>query len=59
MATITLDTITKQFDSTTAVDDVSLTINDGEVLGIVGPSGCGKTTPSRCTEALTHGNDHA
>lgn len=44
MATITLDTITKQFDSTTAVDDVSLTINDGEVLGIVGPSGCGKTT---------------
>lgn len=47
MATITLDTITKQFDSTTAVDDVSLTINDGEVLGIVGPSGCGKTTVLR------------
>lgn len=47
MATITLDTVTKQFDSTTAVDDVSLTINDGEVLGIVGPSGCGKTTTLR------------
>lgn len=47
MATITLDTITKQFDSTTAVDEVSLTINDGEVLGIVGPSGCGKTTTLR------------
>lgn len=47
MATITLDSVTKQFDSTTAVDDVSLTINDGEVLGIVGPSGCGKTTTLR------------
>ena len=47
MATITLDTITKQFDSTTAVDEVSLTIDDGEVLGIVGPSGCGKTTTLR------------
>ncbi|ELZ43427.1 sulfate/molybdate ABC transporter ATP-binding protein [Halorubrum coriense DSM 10284] len=47
MATITLETLTKQFDSTTAVDAVSLTINDGEVLGIVGPSGCGKTTTLR------------
>lgn len=47
MAPITLDSITKQFDSTTAVDDVSLTIADGEVLGVVGPSGCGKTTTLR------------
>ena len=47
MATITLEELTKQFDSTTAVDAVSLTIDDGEVLGIVGPSGCGKTTTLR------------
>ena len=30
-----------------AVDDVSLTIREGEILGLVGESGCGKTTLSR------------
>jgi putative spermidine/putrescine transport system ATP-binding protein len=47
MATITLDSVTKRFADTTAVDSVSLTIGDGEVLGVVGPSGCGKTTTLR------------
>ncbi len=31
-----------------AVDDVSLTVNEGEVVGLVGESGCGKSTVSRC-----------
>ena len=31
-----------------AVDDVSLTIHEGEVVGLVGESGCGKSTVSRC-----------
>ena len=35
-----------------AVDDVTLTINEGEVLGIVGESGCGKTTLGRVIVGL-------
>src|SRR5437762_3561913 len=35
-----------------AVDDVSFTINRGEVLGLVGESGCGKTTTGRCIVRL-------
>ncbi len=35
-----------------AVDDVSLTLADGETLGLVGESGCGKTTLARCVTRL-------
>ncbi|MFA5552830.1 MAG: oligopeptide/dipeptide ABC transporter ATP-binding protein [Trueperaceae bacterium] len=31
-----------------AVDDVSFTVDDGEILSLVGESGCGKTTTARC-----------
>ncbi|MFC7141255.1 ABC transporter ATP-binding protein [Halosimplex aquaticum] len=47
MADITLDSVTKRFGEATAVDDLSLTVGDGEILGVVGPSGCGKTTTLR------------
>jgi peptide/nickel transport system ATP-binding protein len=34
--------------SVKAVDDVSFTVHDGEILSLVGESGCGKTTAARC-----------
>ncbi|MBW4451657.1 MAG: ABC transporter ATP-binding protein [Nostoc indistinguendum CM1-VF10] len=41
-----LQNVTKQFAETTfpAVDNVSLTLQQGDILGLLGPSGCGKTT---------------
>ncbi len=41
---IELRNVTKRFGATVAVDDVSLTIPEGELTIILGPSGCGKTT---------------
>jgi multiple sugar transport system ATP-binding protein len=52
MASIDYEHVTKTFDGTTAVDDLSLTISDGEFLVLVGPSGCGKTTALRMLAGL-------
>lgn len=41
---ITLDHLTKKFDSFTAVDDINLEIKTGEFFGLLGPNGAGKTT---------------
>ncbi|CDM60660.1 putative ABC transporter ATP-binding protein MJ0412 (plasmid) [Rhizobium favelukesii] len=41
---VSIDTVTMSFGSYVAVQDVNLTVADGEFLAIVGPTGCGKST---------------
>ena len=41
---IEVKNLTKKFGSHTAVDGISFTVNDGEILGFLGPNGAGKTT---------------
>ncbi len=54
---VSLEKITKEFGSVMAVDQVTLTIADGELLTLVGPSGCGKTTLLRLIAGLDQPNE--
>ncbi|MGH3068435.1 MAG: ABC transporter ATP-binding protein, partial [Streptosporangiaceae bacterium] len=42
----------KSYGETVAVDDVSFTVQEGEIFGILGPNGAGKTTTVECVEGL-------
>ncbi len=42
----------KSFDALSVIQDISLTVNEGEVLAIIGPSGSGKSTLLRCATLL-------
>ena len=44
MSLLTVSNMSKRFGGLTAVDDVSLSINKGEIYGLIGPNGAGKTT---------------
>ena len=44
--------ITKRFDEVVAVDNATLTVEDGEFFALLGPSGCGKTTTLRMIAGL-------
>ncbi|MGH8260716.1 MAG: ATP-binding cassette domain-containing protein, partial [Steroidobacteraceae bacterium] len=54
---ITLDQVTKRYQGSTVVNDVSLDIGDGEFFVLLGPSGSGKSTLLRAVAGLT-GVDH-
>jgi ABC-2 type transport system ATP-binding protein len=59
MILIETENLTKKFGDLTAVDNVSLRVNDGEVFGFLGPNGAGKTTTIRmlcCLISKTSGN---
>jgi len=53
MAALTLDNLTKHFPGgVRAVEGLSLTVRDGELVVLAGPSGCGKTTTLRLIAGL-------
>lgn len=47
MASIALRNLTKRFGSVTAVKNLNLVLQEGEMIAFLGPSGCGKTTTLR------------
>jgi multiple sugar transport system ATP-binding protein len=52
MAEVRLANVSKRFGATTAVEDFSLQIGDGEVVVLLGPTGAGKTTTLRLAAGL-------
>jgi ABC-2 type transport system ATP-binding protein len=51
-AVIDVRGVHKRYGETVAMDDVSFTVQAGEIFGILGPNGAGKTTTVECIEGL-------
>lgn len=51
-AAIVIEQLTKQFGEYKAVDDISLTVQPGEIFGFLGPNGAGKTTTIKMLAGL-------
>jgi ABC-2 type transport system ATP-binding protein len=52
MDAIRAECLSKTFDTLTAVDSLTLSVNEGEIFGLVGPDGAGKTTTMRLLTAI-------
>ena len=52
MATVKLENITKRFGDLTALDDITLDVEDEEFFVLLGQTGAGKTTTLRCIAGL-------
>ncbi len=57
MAVLKLDRLTKRFGNFTAVENLSLTVADGEMVALLGESGCGKTTTLRMIAGFSEIDD--
>ena len=52
MAVIDVEHVRKQYGEKVAVEDVSFTVEEGEIFGILGRNGAGKTTTVECVVGL-------
>ena len=52
MALLEIQHLTKEFDGVIALQDVTLEMREGEILGIIGPNGAGKTTLFNCVTGM-------
>ena len=52
MKLLEIKNLSKSFNGRKVLEDISLTVEKGEVVSIIGPSGSGKSTLLRCTTFL-------
>src|SRR5258708_19834812 len=52
MALLEIAGLTKRYGDSVVLDDVGLTVERGEILGLIGPNGSGKTTLLECLAGL-------
>ena len=49
---IRVENLTRQFGGLTAIQNVSFTVNRGEIVGFLGPNGAGKSTTMRILSGI-------